>query len=90
MGYCGRVGPEEDWYAPFTVTVLVFEPEPPVAMTTCGSRIRVPGGCDVPDMAVAWRGIVALVSLTFPSWMNNFFKIPLSSVSEIPSELTTF
>merc|ERR1719264_1095514 len=27
-------------------------------------------------MAVAWRGIVALVSLTFPSWMKNFLKFP--------------
>lgn len=64
MGYCGRVGPEEEevpWYAPFTVTVLVFDPDPPVAITTCGSRIRVPGGCDDADMAVARRGILASV-----------------------------
>ena len=59
MGYWGRLGPaaEEEvvaWYAPFTVTVRVFAPEPPVAITTCGSRISVPGGCDDDaDMAAA-------------------------------------
>lgn len=71
MGYCGRLGPaEDDWYAPFTVTVLVFDPEPPVAITTCGSRISVPGGCD--DMVVARlcarRGMLASVSPVPGRW----------------------
>ena len=77
MGYCGRLGPaaEVDWYAPFTVTVLVLEAL--VAITTCGSRISVPGGCDDEAM-VAWlcarpRGILAFVNLCNPEKMD---KIP--------------
>ena len=47
------MGAEDVWYAPFTVTLLAFEPEPPVAITTWGSRISVPGGWEDEAMVVA-------------------------------------